>query len=613
LKPNFVIWPKFRIFQKGKWIQKEELLTLTRLELHRQFLAEVAALPGGELVRRCFDCGTCTGVCPVSQSGTGFDPRKILHMIKLGLKDQLLSSPAIWHCTHCDSCAFVCPQDVRFSSVVDVLREMAIAQGYCDGGGLEKWGTAPCKAGCPAHISIQGFVAAIAEGSYEEGLKTIKEEMPFPGICGRVCPHPCETACNRGGIDEPIAIESLKRFLADLDIFSGSPYIPKKKPANQEKVAVIGAGPAGLTVAYYLAIEGYPITVFEKLPVAGGMMAVGIPEFRLPRDILKAEIDVIKKLGVQFKFNIEVGKDLSFSALQMDYNAIFVGVGCHRALKLGISGEDQWTGVIDGLTFLRDVNLGNPPSSRGRLVIIGGGNTAVDCARVAQRLGYRSVAILYRRTREEMPASPWEIEETLEEEIEIKFLVAPVKIRGKDGRVSGLQCVRMKMGKPDESGRRRPVPMEGSEFTVQAETVITAIGQTPDLTWSPHDLGTIISEKGLLLADPRTGMTNIPGVFTGGDVVSGPWTVVEAVASGKRAAISIHHFLKGNRERQDRDWKGMAFTPEKRALNKREPMLRLSTPERKKTFKEVNLGFSEEQSVREADRCFKICGVQKIE
>jgi NADPH-dependent glutamate synthase beta subunit-like oxidoreductase len=583
--------------------------------LQPQFKSEVTATPGGELVKQCFDCGTCTGVCPVSESGTGFDPRKILHMIKLGLKDKLLSSPTIWHCTHCDSCAFVCPQDVKFSAVADVLREMAIAQGYHGREECEKWGTAPCKAACPAHISIQGFVTAIAEGRYEEGLKIIKEEMPFPGICGRICPHPCEEKCNRGRLDKPIAIEFLKRFLADMDLSLETPYIPKKKPGKQEKVAVIGAGPAGLTAAYYLAIEGYPVTVFEKLPVVGGMMAVGIPEFRLPRNILQAEIDVIKRLGVEIRLNVEIGKDLSFTGLEKDYKAIFIGVGCHRALKLEIPGEEEWPGVIDGLTFLRDVNLGRPPSSRGRLVVIGGGNTAVDCARVAKRLRYQSVTILYRRTREEMPASSWEVEETMEEEIDIQFLTAPVQIMGEGGKVSGLRCIRMKMGEPDESGRRRPVPIKGSEFTVEADIIITAIGQTPDLTWLPHGLGTTISKKGLLMADPLTALTGIPGVFSGGDVVSGPWTVVEAVASGKRAAISIDRFLRGKDDqvRHDLDWKGIEFASEDTELKERESMPRLSTAECKRTFKEINLGFNEEQSILEAQRCFRICGMQKSE
>ncbi len=353
-------------------------MTLTDKDFQPQFKSEIAAMPGGEQVRLCYDCGTCTGVCPVSEAGTGFDPRKILRMIKAGLKEQLLSSPTIWHCTHCDTCLFVCPQNVRFSTVVDVLREMALQQGYAGKEGGEKWGTAPCKASCPAHISIPGFVCAVAEGREEEGLRLIKEELPFPGICGRVCPHPCESDCNRAKVDKPVAIEYLKRFLADQDLSKATPYVPVRKPARKEPVAVIGAGPAGLTAAYYLAIEGYALTVFEKLPVAGGMMASCIPEFRLPRNILQAEIDVIRKLGVEFRHNVEIGKDLGFADLQKSYPSIFVGVGCDRPIKLGIPGEEDWAGVVDGLRFLRDFNLGNRPSPEGRVVIVGGGNTRED-------------------------------------------------------------------------------------------------------------------------------------------------------------------------------------------------------------------------------------------
>jgi NADPH-dependent glutamate synthase beta subunit-like oxidoreductase len=569
-------------------------------------------MPGGELVTLCFDCGTCTGACPVSESGSGFDPRKILHMIKMGLKDQLLGSPTIWHCTHCDTCLFVCPQNVRFSSVVDVLREMAINQGYCDGEDIEKWGTAPCKATCPAHISIPGFMGAIAEGRYEEGLKLIKEEMPFPGICGRICPHPCETECNRGRIDKPIAIEYLKRFLADADISKENTYIPEKKPDKEKRVAVIGAGPAGLTVAYYLAIEGYPLTIFEKHPVAGGMMAIGIPEFRLPRNIIQAEIDVIRKLGVEIRLNVEIGKDLGFADLQKQYHAVFVGVGCHRSLRLGIPGEDELNGVMDGLKFLREVNLGNLPHPREKLLIIGGGNTAVDCARVAKRLGYQDVKIIYRRTREEMPANPWEVEDTIEEEIGIQYLTAPVKIVGENGDVSGVQCIRMKMGAPDESGRRRPLPIEGSEFMVQADIVVTALGQTPDLTCLPHESGISVSNRGLIMVDPQTGLTNMPGVFSGGDVVSGPRTVVEAVAFGKEAALSIDRYLKGeDLDRGGRDWKGIEYVPEDTESRERTVLPRLSLSERKGNFKEIDLGFGEEQARGEAERCLRICGIQR--
>lgn len=568
-------------------------------------------MPGGELVKQCFDCGTCTGACPVSESGTGFDPRKILHMIKLGLKDQLLRSTAIWHCTHCDTCLFVCPQEVRFSSVVDALREIALLQGYCEVKGIEKWGTAPCKATCPAHISIPGFVGALAEGKYNEGLKLIKEEMPFPGICGRICPHPCETDCNRGRIDTPIAIEYLKRFLADIDMSGMSPYIPERKQGRKERVAVIGAGPAGLTAAYYLAIEGYPVTVFEKLSVPGGMMAAGIPEFRLPRDILQGEIDVIRELGVVIRVNVEIGKDLSFSDLQKDHQAIFIGVGCQSSLKLGIPGEDDLSGVMDGLTYMRRVNLGDMPRPDGKLVIIGGGNTAVDCARTAKRLGYEEVAILYRRTREEMPANPWEVDDTIEEEVNVQFLTAPVRLIGKKGKVCKVECMRMALGEPDDSGRRRPVPIEGSEFTVQADMVVTALGQLSDLACVPPELGIDISSKGLIVADPHTGETNVPGIFSGGDIVSGPLTVVEAVAFGKNAAMAIDKYLRGtDLDYRERDWKGIEYIPVGTIKAEREKLPRLPLPERQQTFKEVDLGFSEKEAKCEAQRCLRICGMQ---
>lgn len=569
-------------------------------------------MPGGEVVKQCFDCGSCTGACPVSESGTGFDPRRVLHMIKLGLKEQLLRSRAIWHCTHCDSCAYICPRDIRFGPVVDVLRQMAIDQRYIDKRKYEKLATAPCKATCPAHISIQGFVGAISSGRYEEAFRLIKEEMPFPAVCGRICPHPCETQCNRGKIDEPVAIEFLKRFVADMYISNGSFYIPKKKEGKDQKIAVIGAGPAGLTAGYYLSMEGFPVTVFEKLSVAGGMMAVGIPEFRLPQKILQAEIDVIERMGVEIRLNVEVGKDVSFKELQEKYKAVFLAIGCHRPLKLEIAGEDEFSGIVDGLTFLRDINLGNLPVPQGRLVVIGGGNTAVDCARVAKRLGYQDVSILYRRTREEMPANHKEIEETIEEGIDIQFQTAPVKVLGKKGRVTGLECLRMKMGECDDSGRLRPVPIEGSEFTVQTETVLTAIGQRPDLSCLPYELRGNISERGLILSDPVTGVTDIQAMFAGGDVVTGPRTVVEAVAFGKEAARSIKQFLEGKpiRTGYQAKWKRIDYVIGHAGLRKRESMPRLSVAERKMTFKEIDQGFSEEQAKSEAERCFRICGIQ---
>jgi NADPH-dependent glutamate synthase beta subunit-like oxidoreductase len=490
---------------------------------------------------------------------------------------------------------------------------MAVKEGYVDPSAFEQLGTGPCKASCPANISICGFITAISHGQYAEGLKLIKREMPFPGVCGRVCPHPCEEACNRGKMDEPIAIEYLKRFLADVDLSSDTQYLPETKEQKEDKVAIVGAGPAGLTAAYYLAIEGYRVTIFEKLPVAGGMMAVGIPEYRLPRNILQAEIDVIKNLGVEIKLNFEIGKDLSFEDMRKDYKAVFVSVGCHEAMKLGVPGEDDFEGVVDCITFLREINLGTPPAYKGRLVVLGGGNAAIDSARVAKRLGYDNVAILYRRTREEMPASPWEIEEAIEEGIDLEFLTAPLRIVGGNGKVGGLECIRMTMGEPDESGRRKPIAVEGSEFTVKTDVIVAAIGQRSDLSFLGNGHGIDVSNRNTIEADPVTAATNIPGIFAGGDVASGPRIVVEAVAFGKQAAISIDRYLKGQdiRSGRGKDWKGMEFEPDHAEPLARQPMSRLPLAQRSRAFNEVDLGFNEEQATNEALRCLRLCGMQK--
>jgi NADPH-dependent glutamate synthase beta subunit-like oxidoreductase len=568
-------------------------LTVTKNDLQHQFKFEVISMPGGEVASRCFDCGTCAGVCPVSEAESAFDPRRIIHMIRMGLKDRLLGSEAIWYCSNCDTCAFVCPQEVQFSTVVRVLREMAVKQGYVDPGAFEHLGTGPCKASCPANISICGFITAISQGQYAEGVKLIKREMPFPAVCGRVCPHPCEEACNRGQVDEPIAIEYLKRFLADVDLASDIQYLPETKEQKEDKVAIVGAGPAGLTAAYYLAIEGYRVTIFEKLPVAGGM--------------------IIKKLGVEIKLNFEIGKDLSFEDIRKDYKAVFISVGCHQAMKLGIPGEDDFDGVVDCIAFLRDINLGTPPAYKGRLVVLGGGNAAIDSARVAKRLGYDDVAILYRRTREEMPASPWEIEEAIEEGIDLEFLTAPLKIVGGNGKVTSLECIRMTMGEPDESGRRKPIPIEGSEFAVQADVVVVAIGQRSELSFLGNGHGIDVSKRNTIEADPATAATNIPGIFAGGDVASGPRIVVEAVAFGKQAAISIDRYLKGEDIKSGRGeaWKGMTFEPDHTESSARQQMPRLPLVQRSSAFSEVDLGFNEEQAEREALRCLRLCGMQK--
>jgi len=549
----------------------------------------------------------------VSERYQEFDPRRIIHQIKVGLKEQLLSSPTIWYCTHCDTCAFCCPQEVCFSPIIDVLREMALEQRYADPEIYQIWGTGPCQAACPANLRIPGFISAILQGRYAEGLQLIKRDLPFPGICGRVCPHPCEADCNRGRLDEPLDSMHLKRFLADASLPVADPEAPVIRERRPEKVAVIGAGPAGLTAAYYLAPKGYRVTVFEKAPVAGGMMALGIPAFRLPRDILHREMAAIEALGVELRFNCDVGKDISFRDLKQEFDALFIGVGMHRATKLGLPVENDLEGVMDSITFLRQVNLGQAPEFSGRVGVIGGGNVAVDCARSARRLKCGPVTILYRRTQDEMPAYPEEVENALHEGVEIRFLTSPIALEGKKGQVTGLTCQRLELGEPDASGRRRPVPVADSAFTFPCKVVIIAIGQAADADFFASWEEGALSPKKLLEVDPVTLATAVPGIFAGGDIVTGPNTMVAAIAAGKEAAISMDRYLKGQDLYQGRQkrWQGRATIPEGVEPQPRVVIPCLPLARRLRTFEEVELGFTEEQARLEAARCSRVCGVQK--
>lgn len=587
-------------------------MTITSSDLQHGFKFEVTAMPGGELVKRCLDCGACTGVCPVSQSEAAFDPRRILHMIRMGLKDRLLGSEAIWHCSHCDTCAFVCPQDVQFSGVTDVLREMALKEGYVDTAAFEQWGTGPCKASCPAHISIAGFIAAIAQGRYAEGLRLIKKEMPFPAICGRVCHHPCEGKCNRGKLDEPIAIEYLKRFLADVDLSSDVRYLPEIKGKQDEKVAIVGAGPAGLTAAYYLAIEGYQVTVFERLPVAGGMMAVGIPEYRLPRDTLRAEIQTIADMGVEIKTGVTFGKDITMEGLRKDgYKAFFVAVGLHVSRSLNVEGENL-AGILHGIAFLKDVSLKKGVTTGERTIVIGGGNVAIDVALAALRTGAREVRMVCLEAREEMPAWEYEIKDAMDEGVTINNSWGPRRFTGENGQVKIVEFKRC-TAVFDGEGRFNPQYDESELMTLEADTVLIAIGQACDMSFAAGVPDLEVSPRGPVVTNPLTLETNVAGLFVGGDASYGPRSVVEAVASGKEAAISIDRYLRGEdiRAGRSKEWKGIEFEPEHVEHAERQPMPRLPLAERNRTFKELDLGFNEEQARREADRCLRLCGIQR--
>ena len=518
-------------------------------------------------------------------------------------------------CTACGDCAEVCPvilpneydQGLTLRKAVHKKYAQAIPGAYA----ITKSGTAPCKAECPAHISVQGYVALVAQGKYLEALKLIKEENPLPAICGRVCHHPCETVCTRGQIDEPVAIDSIKRFVADLDLYSDNRYQPEIKDRKEEKIAIIGSGPAGLSCAYYLAKEGYQVVIYEKLPVAGGMLAVGIPEYRLPRAILQAEIQAIRDMGVDIRVGVELGKDITIGQLRKQGNkAVFMGIGAHACKIPGIEGEDL-KGVYSGIDFLRQVNMGEQASVGERVAVIGGGNVAIDAVRSAKRLGARDAFIIYRRGLEEMPAISEEIEDCKEEGIQIRTLTNPKRIIGKKGRVKAIECVQMALGDLDESGRRRPRAIEGSEFILQVDGVIHAIGQESDWACLDRECACILSDKGTVSVDPLTLQTDDPDIFAGGDAVTGPGNVIEAIEAGKQAAVSIDRFIRGadlreGREKiwrasQDTDCQGYRPFP-------RQGMPRLAPDQRIQGFKEVRLGFNEKQALSEAGRCLE-CGI----
>jgi heterodisulfide reductase subunit A2 len=518
-------------------------------------------------------------------------------------------------CTSCGECAKVCPVSTP-SEYNEGLSEKKAAfkqypQAIPGAFAIDKRGSAPCKVSCPAHVSVQGFIALIEAGKYSEALKLFKQDHPFPGVCGRVCHHPCEGACTRNQVDETLSIQYLHRFLADKDMENGSPYVPQKKDQRSEKIAIIGAGPAGLTCAYYLAIEGYQVTVFEKLPVLGGMLTVGIPSYRLPRDIIESEIQTIKDLGVKFKTGVALGKDITIAQLREDgFKAFFLGIGSHECKVLGIEGEEM-DGVYPGVDFLREVNLGNRIRLGERVAVIGGGNVAMDSVRTALRTGSSKPFVVYRRSFEEMPANEVEIEECREEGIDIMTLTNPVRVIGENEKVKALECIKMELGKPDASGRRRPVPIEGSEFTLEVDTVIPAIGQESDWACLTDECACTLSDWGTLSVDSLTLQSSDPDIFSGGDAVTGPATVVEAVQAGKEAAISIDRFVQGTdlAAGREKTWVPVDNVPlEEAVLQPKESMPCLKPEERVSNFNEVQLGFDENLSQKESNRCLS-CGI----
>jgi putative selenate reductase YgfK subunit len=483
----------------------------------------------------------------------------------------------------------------------------------CPTGDCVKLAPAPCQMACPAGIDIPTYVALIGMGRDAEAIEIIRKDNPFPWICGLVCTRPCEFMCVRGRMDKPISIKFLKAFAAEKALSDRKYHNPEPEPDKGKKVCVIGAGPGGMSAAYFLALKGYHVRVIEALPVAGGMMMVGIPRYRLPREVIDREFGMIEDLGVEFQFNTRFGRDVTMNQLKEEgFEAFFVAIGGHLSFHLNIPGEKDFLQVLQAIEFLRRVALGDRRSPGKRVVIIGGGNVAIDAARTALRLGSEEVTIAYRRTRSEMPADIEEVEQAEEEGIRFSFLTIPVEILGENGRLTGLKCLRAELVEKEGSNRKSPVPMLGSDYVMDVDAVISSIGQRVD-----HDCMKEVKElkwtrRTTIDVNTASMETSVPGVFAAGDVVTGPATVVEAIGGGKRAAEAIDRYLSGIPQpkmppvpvrRGRTDW--IEVPAATKMAIKRPEMPLLNIERRRTTFQQVELGYSENQVREEARRCLR--------
>jgi formate dehydrogenase beta subunit len=479
--------------------------------------------------------------------------------------------------------------------------------------------TAPCESACPSHLPVARYIELIKEGRFLESLDAIREATCLPGILGRVCVRPCEDNCRRGNVDEPISIKWLKRFVADYELEKRKEPILRQEEQRSQKVAVIGAGPAGLSCAYYLALKGYPVTIFERLGEPGGMAAMGIPDYRLPRYMLENVAKIAERLGIEIRYNTQVGKDITISQMfEQGYKAIFIGVGAQTNTPMGVEGEDKgYKGFIPGVYYLLEINLGRDPYPEGkRVVVVGGGNVAIDCVRSSFRIGKKDVNLVYRRTKKEMPADRVEIHDAEEEGVKFNYLCNPVRIIEKEGKVVGMECIRMELGEPDESGRRRPVPIKGSEFFIEADIAIPAIGQAIDLSFLEEKDGVKTTKRSTIAIQEGTFMTSRPGIFSAGDCVTGPDVLVRAAGHGKRAAEKIDLFIRGMEVKESEEERLENLVEKIKVYNKNEKIgitggqkravLNMLPPDtRKWIFDEVEEGFSIPVAQKEAERCLR--------
>ena len=611
----------------GREISKQEAYEILKRAEDNGLIHEVSNIDGTGMVSGICNCCECS--CLSLRGGRLFNATDML-------KSNYRAEVDRDNCVACGQCVENCQMNaLRLGQKLCSTRPIELKKSetpYEQPWGKSRWnedfrenrenvvesGTAPCKTNCPAHIAVQGYIKLAAQGRYQDALDLIKKENPFPAICGRVCPKFCEDECTRGDIDDPIAIDDIKKFIAQQDMSAEHRFVPKLLnqigKAYPQKIAVIGAGPAGLSCAYYLAVKGYPVTVFEKEDTLGGMMTMGIPEFRLEKDVVMSEIEVLKELGVEFRTGVEVGRDVTLDQLRkQDYKAFYMAIGAQKSADIKIPGEEL-DGVFGGIDFLRDTLTGKKPAIGSRVAVIGGGNVSVDVARSAIRLGAKDVSLVYRRGRDEIKADDEEVEDALAEGVKLKLLRAPVDIIGSEGKVSALKFEIMELGAPDASGRRAPVGT-GEFETIEVDSVIGAIGQTID--WGCIDLGGMkLGKGGTVVVDAKTYQTGEPDVFAGGDVVTGPSFVIHAIAAGKEAAISIHRFvhpgqtLTYGRDRRiftALDKSNAALSPGGYDSTPRQKPANATAAKAKKTMHDLRGTFTEEQLKKETERCLG-CG-----
>lgn len=550
----------------------------------------------------CLGMGDCIKSCAFDAIAMGPDGYPVVDEMK---------------CVGCKACQKACPKDI-ISVKTLYERLMDFNQ--------EQNALAPCQQTCPAEINIPKYISQIKNGDYEGAVSTIRERNPLLLTCGRVCPHPCETYCRRGIEDEPVSINQLKRFAADYEMNSGKRLPISCAPDTNKKVAIIGGGPAGLTCAYFLKRLGHSVTIFDMMPKLGGMVRYGIPEYRLPKKVLQWEIDGILNLGVESRTSVKLGEDFTISSLvAAGYEAIFLGIGAWKDYNLGVEGENL-KGCYTGIDFLTRFARNQQGDGGAKIplgkkcAVIGGGNTAIDCVRTLIRLGAEEVSIVYRRTRKEMPANEVEIVAAEHEGVKFHFLAAPVRVIGdENGNVTQLEYQKMELGEPDASGRRRPVPVEGSETRLDVDMLVTAIGQGPDVAFTNegkriNDLA--ITRWSTIDNDPEILQANIPYIFTAGDAATGASLVVEAIGGGRRAARSIHRYLMGEKIEAVPNSLRKKHIPESLfkivpgvVKSMRTPMPELPVAERIQSFEESDLVIAEKDALNESGRCLSCCRI----